>query len=902
MTSHPSRTRRFQPFNTALLACLLLLAHLPVWAAKDVASVTVDTQVGTATYGTAGAVTYTVSFTSSGNGNGSCDLAVTGLPTGVTPNFSGGTTINFSNGNPSPTTTLTLTTDAGTAQAIIGAVFTVTCSDPGASASDSGTITINRKALTVTANNLSKIYGNTLTFAGTEFTSSGLVNGDTVASVTLTSSGASITATVAGSPYAIVPSAAVGSGLANYNIAYINGSLTVNTRPITVTADAQSKNVGDPDPPLTYQVTSGSLVNGDTFSGALNRLAGETPGTYTILQNTLALSANYALTYVAANLTINNFTPGSFNAFESSTAAAATTGKIYTKLAGTAFSLDVVAIFSGAQMNGFTNAAIVELVGNQNTGVALNPQNCPVSFTLIQTVSPNPTITSGRSTVNFAAVANAWKDVRVRIRYPVGSPTVISCSTDNFSIRPTAFSVISTNATNTGTSGMPSIKTGANFNLTATAIAGYNGTPLISPLKVTGTPTAGTLGGSFGVAAVGTGVATGLSFYYSEVGNFGLNVNAIFDSTFTSVDAAGVDCRTGSEAESFSNTLAGGRYGCSFGSVAIAQSAGVSGFGRFIPDNFNVSYNTPEFGASCGSFTYVGQAFTYTTGPVITVTARNGINNGLLNTTTVNYAGAYAKLTNTSVTPNTQSARYSRFDALAPPPGNTPALDTAGLPAIAADPAIAAFVNGVSMLTFNSGSGLLFTRGATAKAPFNAEIALAVNIIDTDAVAYAGNPAQFGAATAGNGIAFGGGNKAMRFGRLKLSNAHGSELLNLPVPIGTEYWNGISFVPNSQDSCTSIAVGSVDFGGYQGGITVANMLSPGNVNIGGAFVAGKGSLMLTKPTPSPATKGSVDVTINLTTANKLYLGTGLIFNSNPVARATFGIYKRGPIIYSREMY
>ena len=65
-------------------------------------------------------------------------------------------------------------------------------------------------ALTITANNTSKTYGNTLTFAGTEFTDSGLVNSDTVTSVTLTSAGAAATATVADSPYAIVPSAAVG--------------------------------------------------------------------------------------------------------------------------------------------------------------------------------------------------------------------------------------------------------------------------------------------------------------------------------------------------------------------------------------------------------------------------------------------------------------------------------------------------------------------------------------------------------------------------------------------------------------------------------------------------------------------------------------------------------------------
>jgi hypothetical protein len=51
------------------------------------------------------------------------------------------------------------------------------------------------------------------------------VNGDTVTSVTLTSAGAP--ATAAAGTYAIVPSAAQGTGLTNYAISYVNGKLSV---------------------------------------------------------------------------------------------------------------------------------------------------------------------------------------------------------------------------------------------------------------------------------------------------------------------------------------------------------------------------------------------------------------------------------------------------------------------------------------------------------------------------------------------------------------------------------------------------------------------------------------------------------------------------------------------------
>ena len=71
-----------------------------------------------------------------------------------------------------------------------------------------------------------------------------------------------------------------------------------------MTADGQTKVYGDADPALSYQVTSGTVVTGDSFSGALTRVAGEAVGSYAITQNSLALSANYALSYVGADLTI----------------------------------------------------------------------------------------------------------------------------------------------------------------------------------------------------------------------------------------------------------------------------------------------------------------------------------------------------------------------------------------------------------------------------------------------------------------------------------------------------------------------------------------------------------------------------------------------------------------------
>ena len=164
-----------------------------------------------------------------------------------------------------------------------------------------GTLTVNAAALTITANSTNKTYGQALSFAGTEFGKAGLVNGDSVSSVSLSSAGAAETAGVGS--YAIAATNAVGTGLTNYTIGYTGGTLTVNPAPLTITAKSASKTYGNTDPALTYQLT-GNLYNGDTLSGALSRVAGENVGSYAILQNTLGAGSNYTNTYQGANLRI----------------------------------------------------------------------------------------------------------------------------------------------------------------------------------------------------------------------------------------------------------------------------------------------------------------------------------------------------------------------------------------------------------------------------------------------------------------------------------------------------------------------------------------------------------------------------------------------------------------------
>lgn len=170
----------------------------------------------------------------------------------------------------------------------------------------STTANITPAPLSITANDTSKAYGTTTVFAGTEFTSTGLAPTDTISSVTLTSDGVASTSSVG--TYSITPSAPQGIILSDYTTpTYTNGTLTVTPAPITVTADPKTKvydNNTATDPALTYQITSGSLFNGDSFTGTLTRTSGEDVGSYPITQGDLSLGGNYNLDVIPSSLTI----------------------------------------------------------------------------------------------------------------------------------------------------------------------------------------------------------------------------------------------------------------------------------------------------------------------------------------------------------------------------------------------------------------------------------------------------------------------------------------------------------------------------------------------------------------------------------------------------------------------
>jgi len=553
---------------------------------------------------------------------------------------------------------------------------------------------------------------------------------------------------------------------------------------------------------------------------------------------------------------------------------------IFTKLAGTTFNLHAVRTGGGNQA-----VSAVQLVdassGTCSTYPALTSTISPATFTLS---GGNP-----RQTVAFT-YNDAAPNVKVRMTTP---GPVLSCSSDNFAIRPLAFTVTSS-ASNPGTGGAPVFRAGTDpFSLTVTAVygatptGGYNGTPLLNDSLIA--TSLANLGSVEAVTfpAASAGVSTASGFKYDEVGNFNLAQYAVYDDAFATVDSVKGECIPG-----FSNVLDGnGKYSCQFGSTAAGP------FGRFVPDHFTVAGAVSD-ACAAGVFTYMGQSFALSQAGV--VEARN-----FADDVTANYAGAYAP----------GSVGFGAEDAdNGTDLGGSLVFTGTGLPLSGT------WAAGIFTLT-GSATAVTFTRPAAPSGPFE-QLNMGLTVADTDVATVprvAGadfNPSAIGGVSTYK--SFAGSPLKMRFGRLKLSNAYGSELLNLPVPIQAQYWNGTTFVPNEADNCTVLDSTNVALGNYQRKAGDTWTTSPTLANT--AAIQGRWQVNLSKPSPTPAGKGSVDLCVDLgadpvggtvcsaiASANLPYLqglwspGTG--YNNDPKVRATFGVFKgNDEFIYLREMY
>jgi len=608
---------------------------------------------------------------------------------------------------------------------------------------------------------------------------------------------------------------------------------------------------------VTANVTSAAAGSYTNSTGVVTHAAGSIPA-------------------ASAVLTVNVAVFGAFNACDVGTPCTNTSGYISTKIAGAPFSLDIVALnTNGTRNTNYSNTVIVELLDASNNGGTLDSYNCRSTWTVIATLAPNPSFSpanNGLLSVGPFTVPEAWRDVRVRVRN-AGGPARIGCSTDNFAIRPASIAISASDTdwqtaglvralNNADAAGAIVHKAGQPFTVTATALnaaaittANYAGTPALTVGDCTPGGTACTA--SLGTFALGvpstfaSGVLASNVASYSEAGAFSLTLQ---DTTFASVDALDTA------------PSCAGYYVCSAATAV----------GRFVPDHFAVaSLPVTEACATAAPFTYLGQDGFVT---AFTLEAQNAGGSP-----TLNYSAA------------TGLAKLPISTAWGANPGFIFSA-SAWNPAQPAGAALAASTSVplvTSSLPWVAGSATFSARHQISRPTGLAAptmVTVSVLPVDADGVTVA--------------AAVPVGTSVQRFGRLRLSNAFGSSA-PLLMPVEAQYWSGMSWVKNSDDSCTALAAGNLL-------LDPVGWPAPAPFTLAG----GGGDISL-----APTGPGSVSICADLgadpvggviclaaTSAAMPWLQSrwppGSAYDNDPSARATFGIYapETRKTIHIREQF
>ncbi len=442
--------------------------------------------------------------------------------------------------------------------------------------------------------------------------------------------------------------------------------------------------------------------------------------------------------------------------------------------------------------------------------------------------------------------------------------------------------------------GIPDSNSGLTGNAT-TLNFGNESTSVIANMTHTlrapsgGSAQSGTLTGSGNISGFVSGVKTGHTMNWNEVGIIQLDVT-----------------------ESNNDYLGGGQD----------VTGKVPYLGRFTPANLTVQkLGTASFDNSCsaGSFTYLDQTFYYGPGannaPRIRIRGVDANGNVTRNYDSGTGAGGFWKLNNTTL-PRTYTDAAGVASTLDPP-----------IAGVNQDTDVTyqnmGNYNGLVNLRLDrlaNGDPFLYQR-VSEEAPFNASVNLTFNaagLIDDDGVCYDGDGDTICDGTTPTPLStdddFVYGTitgTELRFGRLVMDNAFGSELLPLDIPLRAEYYDGNDFITNATDVCSTYKASDVTLLD----VTGADSLVPGDTTvsspvtnttlINGVFDAAN---PLTINAPGTGKTGSLDVQIDLSTATgssqewlRYDWDGDSNYDNDPTARATWGIFS-GPdeFIYIRE--
>jgi MSHA biogenesis protein MshQ len=584
---------------------------------------------------------------------------------------------------------------------------------------------------------------------------------------------------------------------------------------------------------------------------------------------------------------------GPFNAYESNTAVNAVSGVLRTKVVGQPFTVDVVTLSADRSNYGYyasvpamSNFRVELLDASNNGGVMDATTGCRSSWIVTATLSTTFSMGPGdNGRKAFTATAGVGlRQARLRFSWqPNGAtPATVGCSNDAFAVRPAAFADVQArdgDASSAGTTrlldntsatsgvvhraGRPFTLQGRAVGADGATVTAYDGTPNTTVTCLQ--PSGCTAGVVLGTTAANAG-SFSTTKTYNEAGVIALSLS---DTAFAQIDASDP--------------------GSTLAERTIATAAPIT-VGRFVPDSYSVTPNTPDFAAGCsaGNVTFVGQPFAFGTQPTAVATPLNSDGQPLAN--------ARPRLTAAMVTVEVTAT------------GAPTALQgTVGT--VSVSNAATSFIS-VGTSNFN------FLRNATPSASYTPAFMLRVRVDDTTET-NAGAPLTL-SGEGSTAVSFAGGH-LMQYGRLALRPAYGDARQDLVLPLELQRFNGTGWVPlTTAASCIGVTPPQLAYTGARGSLATNGAFNCASSVASVTPAGGRWAVRL--PRPSLATgvaEGAMNVHVNtLTAATGQVCGSGLPTaatstlaspwlaqpdGSNPAARVQWG-RSRGEFVQVRERF
>jgi ubiquitin len=275
----------------------------------------------------------------------------------------------------------------------------------------SADFTITQKALTITADATTKVYGE----VDPEFTYTtipNLVEGDELVGSLSRATGQNF------GTYAIeIGNLSAGN---NYTTTFISADFTITQKALTITADATTKIYGEVDPEFTYTTTQ-NLVEGDELVGSLSRATGQNVGTYAIEIGSLSAGNNYTTTFISADFTITQ---------KALTITADATTKVYGEFDPEFTYTTTPNLVEGDEFTGSLSRATGEDVGTYAITSTLDNANYDITFT-----GADFTITKANQIITFDSLADVdLADATFTLNATASSGLTVSYSSSDTSI------------------------------------------------------------------------------------------------------------------------------------------------------------------------------------------------------------------------------------------------------------------------------------------------------------------------------------------------------------------------------------------------------------------------------------------------------------------------------------